>query len=699
MKKIILFLFIVPSVLMAQTYFSVDFSGGFPPAGWTIDAHAANWSATATNNSGGTAPEARFNWTPQFVGDSRLISPNINTNGITTVTTEFKFNLDHYGGAYTIGVATRSGGGAWNTVWSKVNPTGSIPATTEIVTINNTDVGATDFQICWFFSGDSYNLNYWYLDDLKLFVPLDHDAMVKDILVDPTYPPGTDFTPQAILKNFGLNAETFDATCEISVGGSNVYTQNCAPVTLAAGEEQTVSFPSYVLNSANDLYEITVTTNLAGDMDPANDSKTEFFNTYTTEREMVVLEIGTGTWCTYCPGSQMGADDLVANGKSVAVVEYHNGDSFTNSFSNARNTYYGISGFPTAVFDGVEYFVGGDHNLSMYQNYLPIYEARKALMSAFTVDIFGSNVGLDYDVIVKLNKMAKIPPTWNNLVVHFTLTESDIPFSWQGQTEVDYAERLMVPNELGTPVDFINNTEIEIPLSFTMNASWVTENCQVAAFIQNLETKEVLQGNKVWLSDLVQFSSVTVQSPNGGEVWVVGETEDITWTCVNVNDVKIEMSVDNGNTWSTIVDSIPNTETYSWIVTAQDSSNECLIRISNVANGEVFDISDNVFSIDIVSGVDENNQNGIPGEFNLAQNYPNPFNPSTRISYAVPETAPVTIKVYDLTGQEVAILVNEVKDAGTYELKFDASNLASGVYIYRMIAGDFSSVKKMNLLK
>ncbi len=248
MKKLILFLFLVPSLLMAQSYFNVDFTGTFPPTGWTIDAHATNWSAVSTNNSGGTAPEARFNWSPQFVGDSRLISPAINTTGNTTVTTEFKYNLDHYGGPYTIGAATRSGGGAWNVVWQIVNPTGSIPATTEIVTINNSDVGATDFQICWFFSGDSYNLNYWYLDDLKLFVPLAHDVMVKDILVDATYPPATNFTPQAVLKNFGLNSETFDATCILKVGGSTVYTQNCTPITLAAGAEQTVSFPAYVLN-------------------------------------------------------------------------------------------------------------------------------------------------------------------------------------------------------------------------------------------------------------------------------------------------------------------------------------------------------------------------------------------------------------------------------------------------------------------
>ncbi|MGB5530735.1 MAG: T9SS type A sorting domain-containing protein, partial [Ignavibacteriaceae bacterium] len=144
--------------------------------------------------------------------------------------------------------------------------------------------------------------------------------------------------------------------------------------------------------------------------------------------------------------------------------------------------------------------------------------------------------------------------------------------------------------------------------------------------------------------------------------------------------------------------STPNTGTYSWTVAAQDSTDECLIRITNVDNGFVYDVSDATFTIDIISTIKEMLE-GIPTEFDLVQNYPNPFNPNTRISYAVPETAPVSIIVYDLTGQEIAVLVSAVKEAGTYELSFDASNFASGVYIYRMIAGDFSSVKKMNVLK
>jgi hypothetical protein len=89
----------------------------------------------------------------------------------------------------------------------------------------------------------------------------------------------------------------------------------------------------------------------------------------------------------------------------------------------------------------------------------------------------------------------------------------------------------------------------------------------------------------------------------------------------------------------------------------------------------------------------------IPGVFALAQNFPNPFNPVTLIKYQVPEQSLVSIKIYDLIGREVAVLVNEVKQPGTYQVNFDSGNFASGVYFYKMVAGDFSKVKKMNLLK
>jgi len=90
---------------------------------------------------------------------------------------------------------------------------------------------------------------------------------------------------------------------------------------------------------------------------------------------------------------------------------------------------------------------------------------------------------------------------------------------------------------------------------------------------------------------------------------------------------------------------------------------------------------------------------GIPAKYNLAQNYPNPFNPSTTINYELPVTNYVSLKVYDTMGKEVASLVNENKAAGFYSIKFDASKLSSGIYFYKIQAGDFSSVKKFMLIK
>ena len=90
----------------------------------------------------------------------------------------------------------------------------------------------------------------------------------------------------------------------------------------------------------------------------------------------------------------------------------------------------------------------------------------------------------------------------------------------------------------------------------------------------------------------------------------------------------------------------------------------------------------------------------LPTKYSLGQNYPNPFNPSTTISYQLPVAAGhVSLKVYDVLGREVATLVNEQKAPGNYEVKFDGSKLASGVYIYRIEAGKFSDLKKLLLIK
>lgn len=100
--------------------------------------------------------------------------------------------------------------------------------------------------------------------------------------------------------------------------------------------------------------------------------------------------------------------------------------------------------------------------------------------------------------------------------------------------------------------------------------------------------------------------------------------------------------------------------------------------------------------LDLVGVCEKEN---VPTEYTLSQNYPNPFNPTTVISYQLPIAGFVSLKVYDVLGREVATLVNKEQNAGNYKVEFNANNLSSGIYFYRMEAGDFVSVQKMILMK
>jgi hypothetical protein len=125
---------------------------------------------------------------------------------------------------------------------------------------------------------------------------------------------------------------------------------------------------------------------------------------------------------------------------------------------------------------------------------------------------------------------------------------------------------------------------------------------------------------------------------------------------------------------------------YSWIVSATNA-----FGTSDWSTEARFQTGHDVTVVD---------RNGaIPTDFALSQNYPNPFNPTTSIQFAVPQTGPVSLRVYDVLGREVALLVDDVLQPGFYTARFEGHNLASGVYFYRLIASGFVEMKKMQLVK
>jgi hypothetical protein len=227
------------------------------------------------------------------------------------------------------------------------------------------------------------------------------------------------------------------------------------------------------------------------------------------QREMVILEKGTGTWCTWCPSAAVGAEELLENGCQVAVVSNHNGDSYANAYSNARNSMYQLTGYPTAIFDGKTKSVGGSTSGSTYPAYVGIYNTRYAVPSPVIMDMEIENTDDDYSVTITIEKVDNI--TSSDLRLVFFVTESEIPQTWFNQTTVEHVNRMMVPDQDGTSVDFSSGDIQTVTLDFSLQANWVVEHIEFVAALQNYEpgqtggtfVKEMLNGIKRGAIDLV----------------------------------------------------------------------------------------------------------------------------------------------------------------------------------------------------
>ena len=288
---------------------------------------------------------------------------------------------------------------------------------------------------------------------------------------------------------------------------------------------------------------------------------------YAVPRNLVVVEVATGTWCQYCPGAAMGCHDLLNNDHPVAIIKNHGSDSFANVYSNARNSFYGVSGFPTAFFDGLNPTVGGSTNNSMYSNYLPKVNARMQVPSHYTISAVGAQSGSQYQISVTVTKPEN--DTNTNVKLHAVLTESHIPFVWFNQTTVENVNRLMIPDQNGTSVNLNTGESTTINLTFTPDASWNIANCEMVFFLQNMSTKEILQGVKYSLSGLIGAYPVSLDHIDFPMTYIgSSSTVPITITNFLSETATGTISISNSAFSSSVSDfNIPGTQSISVDVT------------------------------------------------------------------------------------------------------------------------------------
>ncbi len=195
-----------------------------------------------------------------------------------------------------------------------------------------------------------------------------------------------------------------------------------------------------------------------------------------------------------------------------------------------------------------------------------------------------------------------------------------------------------------------------------------------AAFnILNAQTKHVVEASNFAFDP----ENITI---------AVGDT--VEWVWVNGMHTTTSDAQSGPDVWDALLDA-SNTSFSIVITTVGEHPYHCTPHITLGMVGTITATNPNAVNSD------ENN----PNKFQLSQNYPNPFNPSTKIKFTIPEESQVSVKIFNALGQEVSTILNNVVTSGTHSVDFNASELTSGIYFYKITAGKLTATKKMLLLK
>ncbi|MBN2669157.1 MAG: T9SS type A sorting domain-containing protein [Bacteroidales bacterium] len=189
-------------------------------SGWAMGGECTdNWFIASSNVAGGSAsPELKMNYNTSYNGLGWVESPTIDVSAYGNLSLSFTHSVDDYSGGYVLGLKTSSDGTNWNTVWS-ILVSGNITPTTETINISNADIGSSTFQIAFFMEGNSYNLNYWYIDDLSL-------SSISTSSMNPAYT--FDWSQGSHTSNINVSAsDTYTVTVY-----NNVCSYEPAPVTV-----------------------------------------------------------------------------------------------------------------------------------------------------------------------------------------------------------------------------------------------------------------------------------------------------------------------------------------------------------------------------------------------------------------------------------------------------------------------------------
>ena len=634
-------------------------------SGWSItDGGAANWSLGKTNNAGGLPNELQLAWTPIFEGLTRVVSTTpINLEGIVTATLSFKHDVYVYEDCATIGFATSSdNGNTWNTAWSKTYYESDEYIVEEA--FNSPDFGKDNVMLCLYFEGTTYNINFWYFDDILIVSHNQVDANLIGIN-NQEYTLFGENEISFTLQNTGANnIETFTASYTID-GETVTETFN---TNLATTESEDFTFETkhfFELGSHQLSMEITSVNGISDENQANNDAEKEIVAAIGLADKIPMIEHFSSSTCGPCVEVNAGMEAFTnENEGKFTYTKYPmnwpgSGDPYYTSEAGIRKTFYDVSGVPKIFFDGIV-----DESYAIEPEELEAKLATPSIVNirgAFNMDGNTINVTADFMSYIDIDNMKAF------ISVNEKTTTENVGSN--GETEFHHIMMKMLEDAEGNDISISAGEYQSFEFSYDMSTTNVEEisDLEVALWLQDAETKEIFNSRFAYeyTEHVYPIQNMKLEEDGNNNLvisWDVPQNDNASGYNVYINNILAAENI------SELSYEHPLTETGFHVV-------------------EIVALYDDKTSVGVIETIDAvlNINENASGNISI---YPNPAKDVIKLSAI--SCQPSVVRIYNCLG----MLVEEI-DVNSGEIEINVSDYNSGIYFIDVETSNGNFIKKM----
>lgn len=500
--------------LLAQNKASIlseSFNGTGMPAGWTVSGlGTTNWSVSATNKAGGSANELNLNYNPSFNGTSRLVLPAVDLTGMSGVVFSFKHCLDNYSGSHTLGIATSSDGGStWNSGWQQSYTDDGQYAV--IKGIETADMGKSNVKFCIYYTGNSYNMDNWYFDDIDISTLESADVKLADILVD-------DISAECSLPvkfkvlNMGIDT-VYSVEVNYQLDTYDIVTETFSGLNVVPFSEKILVFTSApnVTSGSHTLSVWISKVNGSADAFPDNNSKVKNVSVATQKvPRTILIEHFSSSTCGPCASMNTSMHSLVTssvNAGKYCYVKYPmswpgSGDPYYTAEGGVRRTYYGVSGVPSVQWEGGK--STGSPSQSLFNS---LYADSAFVNIEGSFNASGKTISVTFNVTPYLS-------VDDNVRIYVAVCEKSTTrnVGSNGETVFHHIMMKMLPDAQGVDTALVTDQTQTYSYSKDLSSTHVEDmsDLEVAVFVQKYDTKYIF--NSKFLDCLCAAPKVTSSS-------------------------------------------------------------------------------------------------------------------------------------------------------------------------------------------